>query len=112
MHTGRVGLTATARSVHPSVPLSVLPHTHPHDQTWWTYFANRTRADGDGRPIALTLSHARNAVVRALRIHAQPFWCNTVADSADVLYDGMACNATNTNAAYAGMKCVQDGCMR
>jgi galacturan 1,4-alpha-galacturonidase len=73
-------------------------------QTWWNYFATRTRADGDGRPIALTLSHARRAAVRNFRVNAPPFWCNTVADSAGVVYDGMVCNATNTNPAYAGQK--------
>ncbi|KZT28284.1 glycoside hydrolase family 28 protein [Neolentinus lepideus HHB14362 ss-1] len=75
-------------------------------QTWWTYYANRTREDGDGRPIAFTLSHVSRGLVKDFRIEAQPFWCNTVADSEDVVYDGMYCNATNTDPAYFGQNVV------
>ncbi|TFK52947.1 pectin lyase-like protein [Heliocybe sulcata] len=75
-------------------------------QTWWTYYANRTREDGDGRPIAFTLSHVARGLVKDFRIEAQPFWCNTVADSEDVVYDGMYCNATNTDPAYFGTNVV------
>lgn len=73
-------------------------------QTWWDFFTTRTREDGDGRPISLTLFEAQDAVVRNFKIFAQPFWCNTVARSSRVLYDGMTCNATNTNPAFAGQK--------
>lgn len=75
-------------------------------QTWWNYFANRTREDGDGRPIAFTLSNVTRGLVQDFRIEAQPFWCNTVVDSTDVVYDGMYCNATNTNPAYYGTNVV------
>ncbi|KAI0826183.1 pectin lyase fold/virulence factor [Irpex lacteus] len=75
-------------------------------QKWWTYFSNRTREDGDGRPIAFTLSHVTRGTVRNFRIENQPFWCNTVADSKDVIYDGMLCNATNTDPAFAGQNVV------
>jgi hypothetical protein len=30
-------------------------------------------------------------------IHFPPFWANAVAESSDILYDGMYINATNTN---------------
>jgi galacturan 1,4-alpha-galacturonidase len=99
-----VASRATARSS--AFSASRLPHPLTIAQTWWNYYANRTRADGDGRPIALTLSHVRSGIVRNFRINAQPFWCNTVADSTNVLYDGMMCNATNTNPAYAGTNLV------
>ncbi|KZV83105.1 pectin lyase-like protein [Exidia glandulosa HHB12029] len=75
-------------------------------QTWWDYFATRTRLDGDGRPIAFTLFEAQDAIVRNFKIFAQPFWCNTAAKSARVVYDGMTCNATNTNPTYAGQNIV------
>ena len=75
-------------------------------QAWWSYFANRTRADGDGRPVSLTLSNVSRATVRDFRIEAQPFWCNAVANSQDITYDGMKCNATNTNPEFFGQKCV------
>ena len=73
-------------------------------QPWWTYFANRTREDGDGRPVAFTLSNVTRGVVKDFRIEAQPFWCNAVAESRDVTYDGMYCNATNQDPTYAGQK--------
>ncbi|KIK51294.1 glycoside hydrolase family 28 protein [Collybiopsis luxurians FD-317 M1] len=73
-------------------------------QVWWNYFTNHTRAGGDGRPIALTVFNATRGVVKNFLIESQPFWCNTVAESKDIVYDGMKCNATNTNAEFAGMK--------
>ncbi|KAF7798140.1 hypothetical protein EIP86_009356 [Pleurotus ostreatoroseus] len=73
-------------------------------QVWWDYYANRTRLDGDGRPIALTLSDVTRGTVRGFRIEEQPFWCNAVAQSKEVVYDGMLCNATNTNPAFFGTK--------
>ncbi|KAM5545501.1 hypothetical protein V8D89_000539 [Ganoderma adspersum] len=75
-------------------------------QPWWSYFATRVREDGDGRPIAFTLSNVTRAVVRDFRIEAQPFWCNIVADSSEVTYDGMYCNATNQDPTYAGVNIV------
>ena len=73
-------------------------------QTWWSFYGNKSRSDGDGRPIAFTLSHVTNGVVRNFRIESQPFWCNTVADSRNVVYDGMYCNATNEDPLYVGQK--------
>ena len=73
-------------------------------QPWWSYFATRTREDGDGRPVALTLKNVTRGVVRDFRIERQPFWCNAVADSREVVYDGMYCNATNQDPVYAGQK--------
>ncbi|KAF4603057.1 hypothetical protein EYR38_003462 [Pleurotus pulmonarius] len=55
-------------------------------QPWWSFFATRTRADGDGRPISFTLWRATNALVKDFHIQAQPFWCNTVAESQGVVY--------------------------
>lgn len=73
-------------------------------QAWWSFFANRTRADGDGRPVALTLSNVTRGTVRDFRVEGQPFWCNAVADSREVVYDGMHCNATNADPVWAGQK--------
>ncbi|KAI0350795.1 pectin lyase-like protein [Trametes cingulata] len=75
-------------------------------QTWWSFYGNRSRSDGDGRPISLTLSNVTRGVIKDFRIEAQPFWCNTVADSRDVVYDGMYCNATNQDPLYAGQNVV------
>ena len=75
-------------------------------QTWWNYFTNVTREDGDGRPLALTLYQVTNGTVKDFQIQAQPFWCNTVAESDNVVYDGMKCNATNGNPEFFGQKCV------
>ncbi|EIW52205.1 pectin lyase-like protein [Trametes versicolor FP-101664 SS1] len=75
-------------------------------QAWWSFFANRTRADGDGRPVALTLSNVTRGVVRDFRVEGQPFWCNAVADSSEVVYDGMYCNATNADPVWAGQNIV------
>ncbi|KAG9226911.1 hypothetical protein CCMSSC00406_0003416 [Pleurotus cornucopiae] len=55
-------------------------------QPWWSFFATRTRADGDGRPISFTLWRTTNALVKDFHIQAQPFWCNTVAESQGVIY--------------------------
>ena len=75
-------------------------------QTWWSYYSanNITRLDGDGRPVALTLSNVTNGVVRNFRIEQQPFWCNAVADSSDVVYDGMVCVAENADERWFGQK--------
>lgn len=75
-------------------------------QAWWSYYSanNITREDGDGRPIALTLFRVTDGTVRNFRIEQQPFWCNTVAESARVVYDGMLCNATNTDPRFVGQK--------
>ncbi|KAL1728974.1 pectin lyase fold/virulence factor [Schizophyllum commune] len=75
-------------------------------QTWWSYFANRTREDGDGRPISFTLWQTSNATIRDFTVDSPPFWCNTVADSENVLYDGMKCNATNQDPYWAGQNIV------
>ena len=73
-------------------------------QYWWNWYGTTSRLDGDGRPIAFTLWRVLRGVVRGFRVESQPFWCNTVAESQDVLYDGMYCNATNTNPEYYGKK--------
>ncbi|PAV15089.1 pectin lyase [Pyrrhoderma noxium] len=75
-------------------------------QTWWETFTTRPREDGDGRPLALTIFQAYHAVVRNFKIISQPFWCNAVANSFDVVYDGMLCNATNTNPEFFGQNIV------
>ncbi|KAF9037384.1 pectin lyase-like protein [Hymenopellis radicata] len=75
-------------------------------QPWWNYFQNHTKADGDGRPISLTLHQVNRAQVKGFRIESPPFWCNTVAESSHVTYEGMLCNATNTNPAFAGKNVV------
>lgn len=73
-------------------------------QTWWSFYGNGSRSDGDGRPIALTLWKVTRGSVKNFRIESQPFWCNAVADSSEVVYDGMSCNATNQDPLYAGQK--------
>ncbi|KAJ6605084.1 pectin lyase-like protein [Mycena sp. CBHHK59/15] len=75
-------------------------------QPWWEYFTTHTREDGDGRPISLTLFRAVRGTIRNFAIQAQPFWCNCVAESKSVVYDGMLCNASNTDPAFAGMNIV------
>ncbi|KAJ6624703.1 pectin lyase fold/virulence factor [Mycena sp. CBHHK59/15] len=75
-------------------------------QPWWEYFTTHTREDGDGRPISLTLFRAVRGTIRNFAIQAQPFWCNCVAESRSVVYDGMLCNASNTDPAFAGMNIV------
>ncbi|KAJ7702382.1 pectin lyase fold/virulence factor [Mycena rosella] len=78
-------------------------------QAWWEYFTTHAKADGDGRPIALTLFRARHGIIRNFAINEQPFWCNCIAESQSVIYDGMLCNASNANPAFAGTKCVNFG---
>ncbi|KII91667.1 glycoside hydrolase family 28 protein [Plicaturopsis crispa FD-325 SS-3] len=75
-------------------------------QPWWDYYTNVTREDGDGRPLSLTLYNVTRGRVHNFEIDSPPFWCNTVANSYDVVYDGMKCNATNTNPAFAGQNIV------
>ncbi|GJE86365.1 glycoside hydrolase family 28 protein [Phanerochaete sordida] len=77
-------------------------------QAWWSYYSanNITREDGDGRPIAFTLYQVTDGAVKNFRIEQQPFWCNTVAESRGVLYDGMLCNATNEDPRFAGQNIV------
>lgn len=75
-------------------------------QTWWEAFTVLPREDGDGRPLSLTLFQAHHATVRNFIIDSQPFWCNAVANSTDVVYDGMLCNATNTNPEFFGQNIV------
>ncbi|KAJ7737359.1 pectin lyase fold/virulence factor [Mycena metata] len=75
-------------------------------QPWWDFFTTVPRLDGDGRPIALTLFRAVRGVIRNFAIEAQPFWCNCIAESQSVVYDGMRCNATNQNATFAGQNIV------
>ena len=73
-------------------------------QLWWSWYGNATRLDGDGRPVAFTLSHVARATVRNFRVDAPPFWCNAVADSRDVVYDGMVCVAENADERWFGQK--------
>lgn len=75
-------------------------------QPWWNYYTTVPRLDGDGRPLALTLYQVERGLIKDFRIENQPFWCNAVAESKDVIYDGMMCNATNTNPEFAGQKWV------
>ncbi|KXN89717.1 Putative galacturan 1,4-alpha-galacturonidase A [Leucoagaricus sp. SymC.cos] len=75
-------------------------------QPWWSFFTTRTREDGDGRPISLTLWRAARAVVRNFRIQSPPFWSNTAAECQDVLYEGMFINASNTDPEFAGKNIV------
>ena len=73
-------------------------------QPWWEYYTNHTREDGDGRPLSLTVFNATRGQIKDIRIDSPPFWCNAVANSIDITYDGMICNATNTNPAFSGQK--------
>ncbi|KAJ7236867.1 pectin lyase fold/virulence factor [Mycena haematopus] len=75
-------------------------------QPWWNFFTTTPREDGDGRPISLTVFQAVRGVIRNFAIEAPPFWCNCIAESQSVVYDGMRCNATNTNPAFAGQNIV------
>ncbi|KAJ8454046.1 hypothetical protein ONZ45_g19460 [Pleurotus djamor] len=56
-------------------------------QPWWSFFATRTREDGDGRPISFTVWRARNATIKNFHVESPPFWCNTVAESQGIVYD-------------------------
>ncbi|PCH37443.1 glycoside hydrolase family 28 protein [Wolfiporia cocos MD-104 SS10] len=71
-------------------------------QYWWNWYGTGSRLDGDGRPVALTVYQATRGTIANFRIEGQPFWCNAIAESQDVIYDGMYCNATNTNPEYYG----------
>ncbi|KAG5651688.1 hypothetical protein H0H81_007819 [Sphagnurus paluster] len=73
-------------------------------QSWWSYFQTHTKADGDGRPIALTLWKATRGTIKNFRIVSPPFWANTAAESTGIIYDGMYVNATNADPLYAGKK--------
>ena len=73
-------------------------------QYWWSWYGNGTRIDGDGRPVALTVWRALRGTIANFRIEGQPFWCNAVAESQDVVYDGMYCNATNADPLYYNQK--------
>ncbi|KAG7451524.1 pectin lyase-like protein [Guyanagaster necrorhizus] len=75
-------------------------------QPWWEYFTTHTRADGDGRPLSLTLYRATNSLVKDFHIQSPPFWCNAVAESSGIRYEGMVCNATNSNPQFAGQNIV------
>ncbi|EKM78505.1 hypothetical protein AGABI1DRAFT_114753, partial [Agaricus bisporus var. burnettii JB137-S8] len=76
-------------------------------QAWWNLFATtRPRLDGDGRPIAFTLWRVSNAVIRGFNVQSPPFWAHTVAESADVLYENILVNATNTDPTFSGQNIV------
>lgn len=75
-------------------------------KTWWSYFATHTRADGDGRPVSLTIFNATRATINNFRIESPPFWSSAVAESQDVVIDGMYINATNEDPLYVGKKYV------
>ncbi|PPQ79080.1 hypothetical protein CVT25_002305 [Psilocybe cyanescens] len=75
-------------------------------QTWWSYFATHTRADGDGRPISLTVWNATRGAIKNFRIESPPFWSSAVAQSKDVVIDGMYINATNEDPLYIGKNIV------
>ncbi|OSX58334.1 glycoside hydrolase family 28 protein [Postia placenta MAD-698-R-SB12] len=69
-------------------------------QYWWDWYGTSSRLGGDGRPVALSLWHVLRGTIANFRIEGQPFWCNALSESQDVVYDGMYCNATNTNPEY------------
>ncbi|KAG5339178.1 hypothetical protein C0989_005256 [Termitomyces sp. Mn162] len=71
---------------------------------WWTFFQSQTREDGDGRPISLTVWRAQRGVIKNFLIESPPFWSNAVAESSDIVYDGMFINATNTDPSFIGEK--------
>ncbi|KAJ7594398.1 pectin lyase fold/virulence factor [Mycena floridula] len=75
-------------------------------QPWWEHFTTVAKADGDGRPISLTIWNATRATIQDFHIQSPPFWCNAVADSTSVRYSGMLCNATNSNPAFFGTNIV------
>ncbi|EED80507.1 hypothetical protein POSPLDRAFT_104059 [Postia placenta Mad-698-R] len=75
-------------------------------QYWWSWYGNGTRIDGDGRPVALTVYRAARATIAGFRIEGQPFWCNAIAESQDVVYDGMYCNAANADPLYFNQNIV------
>ncbi|KAF9451095.1 glycoside hydrolase family 28 protein [Macrolepiota fuliginosa MF-IS2] len=75
-------------------------------QPWWNFFTTVPRRDGNGRPISFTLWRVTRGVIRHFTILSPPFWANTVAESTDVVYNGMLVNATNTDPAFAGQNIV------
>jgi len=75
-------------------------------QAWWSYFATRTREDGDGRPISLTVGNATGGTIRNFRIESPPFWSSAVAQSTNIVMDGMYINATNEDPLYVGQNIV------
>ncbi|KAH9947868.1 pectin lyase fold/virulence factor [Amylocystis lapponica] len=75
-------------------------------QYWWSWYGNATRDDGDGRPVALSLSKVERAKIANFRIDHPPFWCNAVADSKDVVYDGMWANSSNSDPLYFNQNIV------
>jgi hypothetical protein len=95
------GIQGNGQVLYPSI----FSYFHlSYTQIWWNFYSNRTREDGDGRPVSLSLVQAHRGIVKGFRIDQQPFWCNAVSNSTDIVYDGMFCNATNTNPAFAGTK--------
>lgn len=94
------------RSLHVAIPVFPQHVSSTVLQAWWEHGVVNVRNDGDGRPISLTLFQAYYSTIRNFRIDAQPFWCNCIANSSYVTYDGMYCNATNTNPEYFGQKWV------
>ncbi|GJJ14779.1 hypothetical protein Clacol_009047 [Clathrus columnatus] len=75
-------------------------------QSWWDLFTTPEfpREDGDGRPVSLTLYRVNRGSIQNFKINSPPFWCNAIAESKDVLYQGIVCNATNVNPNFAGQK--------
>ncbi|KAF4613285.1 hypothetical protein D9613_011052 [Agrocybe pediades] len=75
-------------------------------QPWWSHFQTVPREDGDGRPVSLTIWKAARGVIRNFRIESPPFWSSAVAQSSDILLDGMFINATNEDPLYIGKNVV------
>ncbi|KAH9474648.1 Putative galacturan 1,4-alpha-galacturonidase A [Psilocybe cubensis] len=75
-------------------------------QPWWSFFATRTREDGDGRPISLTVFKAIRATIKNFRIESPPFWSSAIVESTDVVVDGMFINATNQDSMFFGQNIV------
>ncbi|KAJ6469122.1 pectin lyase fold/virulence factor [Mycena vitilis] len=91
-----------------SVRTNEILYAEPGIMPWWDLFQTIPREDGDGRPISLTVFRAVRGVIRNFAIEAQPFWCNCIAESQSVVYDGMRCNASNENPMFAGQKTHDD----
>lgn len=43
-------------------------------------------------------------MIRGFNVQSPPFWAHTVAESADVLYENILVNATNTDPTFSGQK--------
>ncbi|KAJ9101900.1 hypothetical protein QFC21_003240 [Naganishia friedmannii] len=75
-------------------------------QVFWSYYFNPanniTKNDGDGRPIAFTIQHASNVVVKDFHIWEPILWSSLIDASYNVTLDGMVINATNTDPLGAG----------